>query len=152
MNAQAKRADVSTSSTERWSEDFMISIKKYLDMNGALAVEAESESIAPDAFIVECYQSALSATRAVDRAGRWGGDEFVVILACDTLGASVHIERMKKWVLGKYTIQVGAGTSSAFVCLDAAIEFAEWHPGETMQQVIVEADAAMYRDKSQALK
>jgi PleD family two-component response regulator len=31
--------------------------------------------------------------------------------------------------------------------MDAAIGLAAWNPNKTMQQLIAEADAAMYRDK-----
>ncbi|MGC2185384.1 MAG: hypothetical protein WA637_19105 [Terriglobales bacterium] len=34
--------------------------------------------------------------------------------------------------------------------VDASIGLAEWHPGETMEEVIEQADASMYSDKKES--
>jgi PleD family two-component response regulator len=39
-----------------------------------------------------------------------------------------------------------------FDLVDASVGLAEWHPGETMEEVIEEADAAMYRNKKDSRK
>jgi diguanylate cyclase (GGDEF)-like protein len=56
------------------------------------------------------------------------------------------MDRMRKWVLGDYTIQLAA-TPPVKVSLDASIGVAQWQPGETIQQIIERADSAMYRVK-----
>jgi diguanylate cyclase (GGDEF)-like protein len=87
--------------------------------------------------------------RSCDQVGRWGGDEFLVVLACDDHGARAHIGRIRDWVFGKYTLR-GSDHEPVTVDVDAAIGVAYWHPGQTADQLIAEADAGMYADKKQA--
>jgi PleD family two-component response regulator len=66
------------------------------------------------------------------------------------LTADSQLERLRKWVLGEYTIQVGAGKSDVKVNVNASLGIAQWRPGETLQQVIERADASMYKEKKRA--
>ena len=65
-----------------------------------------------------------------------------MVLDCDLAGARAQIERMKKWVLGDYTLQVGTNTIK--INLDASIGVAQWQTGETAVQITERADASMY--------
>ena len=99
-------------------------------------------------FAVELQSNARSG----DLVGRWGGDEFVVILACDKVGAVSHVDRIREWVFGKYTINNGQNNAGPVIHVDASIGVAEWKVGKHLQQLIAEADAAMYQDKSKSGK
>ncbi len=90
-------------------------------------------------------------SRSADLVGRWGGDEFVLVLSCAGFHAKSRIERIQDWAFGRYKTQVSPSKTVDFQ-LKASIGFADWHPGETIEQVIENADKAMYAQKSVARK
>lgn len=86
-----------------------------------------------------------SACRSTDIIGRWGGDEFVILLDCGLAEASAQIERVRKWVCGGYTVCAPSGQKKLELC--ASIGVAECAPGEQMKELLTRADAAMYAHK-----
>ncbi len=121
-----------------------------LDLNGFKQVNDTYGHQAGDDLLKQFSAELRSASRSTDVTGRWGGDEFIVVLDGSLVEANAHIERMRKWVFGSYTLQVGTETQK--VDMDAAMGLVEWKPGETMKDVLGRADAAMYQDKSVARK
>jgi diguanylate cyclase (GGDEF)-like protein len=121
-----------------------------LDLNRFKQVNDTHGHLAGDDLLKQFSQELRSNLRSSDLAGRWGGDEFIVVLDCDLNAAKSQIERMRKWVFGEYTIQLGAGKGELKINVDASVGAAQWQAGETIQQVIERADAAMYRDKKLA--
>jgi diguanylate cyclase (GGDEF)-like protein len=119
-----------------------------LDLNGFKQVNDTYGHLAGDNLLKQFASELRSASRSTDVVGRWGGDEFIVVLDGGLAEAKPHIERLQKWVFGEYTIQLG--TDAPKVNLDAAIGLVEWQPGETMKEVLGRADAAMYQEKTAA--
>jgi len=117
-----------------------------LDLNRFKRVNDSYGHAAGDDLLKKFADELKKNMRATDLVARWGGDEFVVVLACDMTSAGPQVERMRKWVLGKYTIDVGGGKTAA-VELGASVGVAEWTAGLTGAQVIAAADKAMYGDK-----
>jgi diguanylate cyclase (GGDEF)-like protein len=119
-----------------------------LDLNGFKQVNDTYGHLAGDDLLKQFGAELRSASRSTDVVGRWGGDEFVLVLDCSLSDAQHHLERMQKWVFGEYTVQVGANGPK--VTLDAALGVVEWKPQETLKEVLERADAAMYQQKAAA--
>jgi diguanylate cyclase (GGDEF)-like protein len=121
-----------------------------LDLNGFKQVNDSYGHLVGDDLLKQFSAELRSASRSTDAVGRWGGDEFIVVMEGGLTEAQSHLERMQKWVFGGYTVQLeGAGPK---VDMDAAVGMVEWQPGETIKQVLGRADAIMYQQKAIAHK
>ena len=118
-----------------------------LDLNGFKLVNDRHGHAAGDSLLKQFSHELLSHTRTSDVVGRWGGDEFIVVLEGNMTGVNAQIDRIRKWVFGKYALQLGAGNDELKIDLSASIGTARWEPGQTTQQLVEVADAAMYREK-----
>lgn len=117
-----------------------------LDLNGFKQVNDTHGHLAGDSLLKQFAEELRANSRTPDIVGRWGGDEFIAVIDCDFQGGKAKVERLRKWVLGEYTIQLGNGKTLK-VPVDASIGVAQWEAGQTMQEVIERADSMMYRDK-----
>jgi diguanylate cyclase (GGDEF)-like protein len=118
-----------------------------LDLNGFKPVNDTYGHEAGDDLLKQFSGELRAASRATDTVGRWGGDEFIVLLDCSLEAAESHLERLKKWVFGGYTLRLSAGSVKVEVA--AAVGLVEWSQGETGKQVLARADARMYKEKGQ---
>jgi diguanylate cyclase (GGDEF)-like protein len=117
-----------------------------VDIDDFKRVNDEHGHVTGDELLKEFAGELCSVCRATDVIGRWGGDEFVVLLDCSREEASERIERLRRWVCGDYTV---AGKSGAIkLRLDASIGVAECVRGESMKALVARADAAMYAVKA----
>lgn len=106
-------------------------LKRVNDTNGHLAGDWQLK------MVVSAVQNEL---RNIDYIGRYGGDEFLVVLTQTPLaGARECAERFCR-ALGR----ISAGEKN-FVTISIGI--AEYRPGESMTQAIQRADVALYRAK-----
>ena len=90
-------------------------------------------------------------TRAEDLVGRWGGDEFVVVMMCGMSEAMSCVGHMRQWVEGKYFLKLENG-DEVRVTIDAAVGLAEWQPGMSASKVVEAADEKMYLSKQAGRK
>ena len=121
-----------------------------LDVNKLKRVNDQHGHLAGDSLLQQFSQELRSAMRGSDLIGRWGGDEFMIVMDSDLAGATAQIERVNKWVFGEYTIRPGKGKGEVKVHVDAAIGLTQWKLGETLKDVVEHADAAMYKQKQKA--
>jgi diguanylate cyclase (GGDEF)-like protein len=83
--------------------------------------------------------------RSTDLIGRWGGDEFIILLDSGLTEAKAQIDRIRKTVCGSYSIQRHSGPMNLIV--EASIGLAERVPKESLKDLLARADEAMYRHK-----
>lgn len=117
-----------------------------IDVDRFKQVNDRHGHLAGDELLRQIANELRLASRAEDIIGRWGGDEFILILDGSFTNTKIKVERMRPWVFGNYELDLGGSQLS--VMLSASIGMAEWAPGETMLQVISRADAEMYREKA----
>lgn len=121
-----------------------------LDINAFKGINDKYGHAAGDNLLRQFAEELKMSARAGDFVGRWGGDEFIVLLSCDAGGGATQVERLRRWVFGDYTLEPavrGVEGPVRSVRIDAAVGMAEWKPGMGFEQLIAKADGAMYRQK-----
>jgi diguanylate cyclase (GGDEF)-like protein len=117
-----------------------------IDIDGFKKVNDGLGHLAGDELLQQFATELNSACRSTDIAGRWGGDEFIILLDCNMAGARSQAERLMNWVCGNYSIGGGSGQSK--VKLDASIGLSEYISGENFKSLLARADAEMYERKT----
>jgi len=118
-----------------------------LDLDKFKQVNDTYGHLAGDSLLKQFAAELRTNSRGHDTVGRWGGDEFILVLDTDLADANLQLDRTKKWMFGEYKIQPGAGASEVKVCATASIGLAEWKSGESITDVIEHADNSMYTEK-----
>jgi diguanylate cyclase (GGDEF)-like protein len=121
-----------------------------IDIDAFKHVNDEHGHLVGDEVLKQFSTELVSACRSNDVIGRWGGDEFLIVLECTLSEAAAQSERLTRWVCGNYTIQ--RNPTALKLRVDASIGMAEFHPRETMHDLLARADAAMYEKKALSKK
>ncbi len=116
-----------------------------IDIDGFKTVNDTHGHSAGDELLKQFASELRSACRSTDVIGRWGGDEFLILLDYRLVEAMAQIDRLRRWVCGDYTVRGPAGAMK--LRLDASIGLAEHVPQESMSTLIERADVAMYEQK-----
>jgi diguanylate cyclase (GGDEF)-like protein len=118
-----------------------------IDINEFKRVNDKHGHLVGDELLKQFAGEMRSACRSTDVIGRWGGDEFMLLLNnCGIAEATAQIDRLRKWVCGDYTVPGNSGARKLRV--DASIGLAERQTGETMKELLDRADARMYEQKA----
>jgi diguanylate cyclase (GGDEF)-like protein len=126
---------------------FCVSI---IDIDEFKRVNDEHGHLIGDELLKKFTAKMQSVCRSTDTIGRWGGDEFMLLLHCGIVDARAQIDRLREWVCGSYTVQGSAAPIKLRV--KVSIGLAERLPGETMKALVDRADAEMYREKAESRK
>jgi diguanylate cyclase (GGDEF)-like protein len=98
-----------------------------------------------DAVLSALARLLLAQARKVDIVGRWGGEEFVVVLSgADEEGARIAAERIRAAVEGMVVQDEWGGEVRATISIGAC----RMLPGESAERLIDRADQAMYQAKA----
>ncbi len=116
-----------------------------LDIDDFKRVNDERGHLVGDEVLRQFSSELRSACRATDVIGRWGGDEFIIVLDGGLAEAEGQMSRVSKWVCGNYT--VARNGRQARLHVGASIGVAEYKPGESMKDLLDRADGEMYREK-----
>ncbi len=110
--------------------------KRYNDSVGHLAGDRALQSVA---------QALQANVRTDDRAVRFGGEEFLVLLPDTALQDAAPIGERLRSVVENTAIRGSDGTALPGVTL--SIGLTQTLPGESAEQLIARADAALYKAK-----
>jgi diguanylate cyclase (GGDEF)-like protein len=121
-----------------------------IDIDEFKKVNDEHGHLVGDELLKKFAAKLRSVCRSTDTIGRWGGDEFMLLLHCGMAEARTQIDRLREWVCGSYTVQGSATPSKLRV--KVSIGLAERLPGEMLKALVDRADAGMYRDKTASRK
>jgi diguanylate cyclase (GGDEF)-like protein len=96
-----------------------------------------------DRVLLEISRALAAGVRSTDLVARYGGDEFVIMLAHSTAGQA--LERVKTLIATLAAITVGQADSG--FALTLSVGATEWSVEDEPQDLIARADAAMYQAK-----
>lgn len=119
-----------------------------LDVDHFKKVNDRYGHLTGDELLKQFATELRSICRSTDEIGRWGGDEFVILLDCPSNEATAQIERLCKWVCGDYTVRGKAGAIK--LGLNVSVGLAEHLPEESIKSLMGRADAAMYQHKGRS--
>jgi diguanylate cyclase (GGDEF)-like protein len=123
--------------TERYGGTFSVIL---LDIDHFKAVNDAHGHEAGDHVLQEVVACLRLELRSADQIGRWGGEEFLLLLPqADGEEAGRAAERLRDRVAAHRFVPAGPITISSGV--------ATWRPGETRAALVARADAALYRAK-----
>jgi diguanylate cyclase (GGDEF)-like protein len=118
------------------------------DLNGFKAVNDQYGHLCGDEVLKQLGARLGGQVRARDFVCRWGGDEFVAILACEQAHAETRSRQIAARLNGPYHIN-GEG-HEVHVDIAVSVGLAQYAPGESLAQLFRRVDESMYRNKDTA--
>lgn len=113
------------------------------DLDHFKAINDQHGHAAGDAVLRRAGQLLLEALRQSDLAVRWGGEEFLMVLkGCDIAQAQVVAEKLRLEIE-----QAAFDNEGRAIAVTMSIGVAQLETGETHDQTVKRADAALYAAK-----
>lgn len=144
LTGLANRREIEAQIDERisWRRAFCMAI---LDLNGFKQINDVHGHVAGDDLLKQFAVELKAQFRATDVIGRWGGDEFVVVVDSGLDEAQISLDRVRKWAFGEY--KISGGKDIVQVHLKASIGVAAWNGKESAVELLARADERMYAEK-----
>jgi diguanylate cyclase (GGDEF)-like protein len=115
-----------------------------VDMDKFKQVNSRFGHLTGDFVLAEAATILKNSIRGCDAVVRYGGDEFMILLADTSAeGAERVIER-----IGKHLAEWNEAGHIDNLKLSLSIGVAEWHDGQTLDEVLDVADRRMYENKN----
>jgi diguanylate cyclase (GGDEF)-like protein len=118
------------------------------DVNGFKAVNDQYGHLCGDEVLKQLSARLSGQVRARDFVCRWGGDEFVAILACGEAHAETRSRQIAARLNGPYHIT--GGSHQIHVDVAVSVGLAQYAAGESLAQLFHRVDESMYRNKDTA--
>ncbi len=118
-----------------------------LDLDGFKQVNDTYGHFAGDSLLIEIANRLRNKTRKSDVVGRWGGDEFVLIITnyTDKTTLSELLQKKKAYLLKPYEIECSG--KQVVANIGVSIGVVEWVGGMSLENMIDQADKLMYISK-----
>ncbi|HET7855213.1 MAG TPA: diguanylate cyclase [Gaiellaceae bacterium] len=126
---------------QRFSEPLALILA---DLDNFKATNDAYGHAAGDEVLREFARTLQDSIREIDLAGRWGGEEFIVILpGTDLAGGKKLAERIR----AELATRVAVSPTGERMMTTASLGVADYHGTGAPQQILAAADAALYEAK-----
>jgi diguanylate cyclase (GGDEF)-like protein len=115
------------------------------DLNGFKEINDRFGHLYGDQVLKQLAARLSGQVRARDYVCRWGGDEFVAILACDLTIAESRSGQIAERLNGPYRIRADGGEIRVDIAVTVGL--AQYCAGESPEQLFRRVDESMYRQK-----
>jgi diguanylate cyclase (GGDEF)-like protein len=115
----------------------------FADLDSFKVVNDSYGHLVGDEVLHRVAEKLSGAVREYDHVGRFGGDEFLVVLPNCTSEAAREVAERVRQHIQKDPI----ATAAAKVEITVSIGVSQWSPGQEMSDLIYRADLAMYKAK-----
>jgi diguanylate cyclase (GGDEF)-like protein len=116
------------------------------DLNGFKGINDRFGHLYGDQVLKQLAARLSGQVRARDYVCRWGGDEFLAILACDLAIAQSRSKQIAEHLNGPYRIAGPGGELRVDVAVTVGL--VQYCAGESQEQLFRRVDESMYRQKS----
>ena len=135
-----RQVETEISRSKRFKRTFSIVL---LDLDEFKNVNDSYGHAAGDLVLREISQKIREVVRSIDTCGRWGGEEFLLVLPETDLSGAIRVaENLRKAV---QTLDINIDQFTIHITLSAGVS--EYQPGQSTDDCIKQADAALYRAK-----
>ena len=101
-----------------------------------------------DSVLQEVAKRLTKSVRSYDAVGRYGGEEFLILLKhCDDSTLEARSEHVRL-AIGSTPVKAGSEELRISVSVGAA-GCSQWEPGTPVERILARADAALYRAKAE---